>query len=66
MTRAWRKRTADVVWEIAPDVFCLGPGGRTQTNVYFVRSDSSWALIDAGWANDAPRIKRAAGSLFGA
>jgi hypothetical protein len=43
---------ADVAREIAPDVFCLGPWGRTQTTVYFVRSGTSWVLIDAGWAND--------------
>lgn len=58
--------TAGHVREIAPDVFCLGPTGRTQTNVYFVRSGASWALIDAGWAKDGPSIKGAAGSVFGA
>ena len=52
--------------EIAPDVYCLGPRGRTQTDVYFVRSGSSWALVDAGWAKDGPSIKRAAESVFGA
>ena len=52
--------------EIAPDVYCLGPRGRTQTNVYFVRSGSSWALVDGGWAKDGPSIKRAAESVFGA
>jgi glyoxylase-like metal-dependent hydrolase (beta-lactamase superfamily II) len=51
--------------EIAPDVYCLGPWGRTQTNVYFVRSGSSWVLIDAGWASDGGRIDRAGESLFG-
>jgi len=56
----------DVARKIAPDVFCLGPWGRTQTNVYFVRSGVSWVLIDAGWANDAPMIERAARSLLGA
>ena len=56
----------DVARKIAPDVFCLGPRGRTQTVVYFVRSGSSWVLIDAGWANDASRIELAAESLFGA
>lgn len=66
MRRPPRKRTDDVAREIARDVFCLGPWGRTQTVVYFVRSGSSWVLIDAGWANDASRIERAAGSLFGA
>lgn len=66
MRRPPRERTADVAREIAPDVFCLGSWGRTQTNVYFVCSGSSWVLIDAGWAADASRIKRAAASLFGA
>jgi len=49
MTRLRREGTADLAREIAPDVFCLGPWGRTQTDVYFVRSGSSWVLIDAGW-----------------
>jgi glyoxylase-like metal-dependent hydrolase (beta-lactamase superfamily II) len=65
VTRPPRPRTADVAEEIAPDVFCLGPWGRTQTNVYLVRSGSSWVLIDAGWPEDASRIERAAESLFG-
>jgi glyoxylase-like metal-dependent hydrolase (beta-lactamase superfamily II) len=51
--------------EIAPDVLCLGPTGRTQTNVYFVRSGSSWALVDAGWEQDAARIQAAARALLG-
>jgi len=55
----------EVAREIAPGVFCLGPSGRTQTNVYFVRSGSSWVLVDAGWAKDASRIGRAAQALFG-
>lgn len=55
-----------VAREIAPDVFCLGPKGRAQTNVYFVRSGSSWVLIDAGWAKDGPAIRQAAEAVFGA
>jgi glyoxylase-like metal-dependent hydrolase (beta-lactamase superfamily II) len=47
-------------------VYCLGPRGRTQTDVYFVRSGSSWALIDTGWAKDGPSIKKAAEAVFGA
>ena len=54
-----------MAWEVAEDVYCMGPRGRTQTNVYFVGSRSSWALIDTGWANDAPVIKQVAESLFG-
>ena len=55
-----------VAREIAPDVYVLGPWGRVQTVVFFVRLGPSWVLIDAGWANDGPRIERAAGSLCGA
>ncbi|PVU83035.1 MBL fold metallo-hydrolase [Cellulomonas sp. WB94] len=61
-----RHETAGVVArEIAPDVHCLGPWGRVQNDVYLVRSGSSWVLIDAGWAQDGPRIERAAELLLG-
>lgn len=60
------ERTSAVAREIARDVYCLGPRGRSQTDVYFVRSGSSWTLIDAGWARDGPSIKQAAESVFGA
>lgn len=53
------------VHEIAPGVFCFGPRGRSQTNVYLVRSDQAWSLIDAGWASDADDIARAAEVTFG-
>lgn len=52
-------------WEIADGVYCVGPWGRTQTAVYFVQHESSWALVDAGWAGDGPRIARAGRFLFG-
>ena len=51
--------------EIAPDVYCLGPHGRTQTNVYFVRSSEWWVLVDAGWESDLSRIQEAAADLVG-
>ena len=51
--------------EIAAGVFCFGPRGRWQTNLYLVRSEGSWTLIDAGWAGDAPEIVRAAETTFG-
>jgi len=65
---AWQSQESPLATarEIAPGVYCLGPRGRTQTNVYFVRSESSWTLIDAGWAKDGPSIKRAAETVFGA
>lgn len=52
--------------EIAPGVFCIGPRGRTQTNVYLVRAGGAWVLVDAGWAGDAERIAAAAHRLAGA
>jgi glyoxylase-like metal-dependent hydrolase (beta-lactamase superfamily II) len=64
MRRRPAARSEDVR-EIAADVFCLGPWGRTQTDVYIARSGGSWVLIDAGWAGDGPRIAAAAASLFG-
>lgn len=60
-----RTRPGEEPVEIAPDVFCLGPWGRTQTNVYLVRSGAAWALVDAGWEGDAARIETAARSLLG-
>lgn len=53
------------VREIASGVYCLGPWGRTQTVVYFVRSAESWVLVDAGWPGDGPSIAAAAEGVFG-
>ncbi len=53
--------------EIAPDVYCMEAGkGITRSNVYFVRSGSSWVLIDAASANCGRLIRKTAESLFGA
>ncbi len=63
-----RRRTSAIATsgaEIAPEVFVLGPWGRTQTNAYLVGEGSSWILVDAGWKNDAPRIQAAVRSLLG-
>jgi glyoxylase-like metal-dependent hydrolase (beta-lactamase superfamily II) len=52
--------------EIAPGVHCLGVGkGLMRSNVYLVRSGSSWALVDAGSAQCGASIREAAESLFG-
>lgn len=52
---------------IAPDAWRLETGrGLMASNVYFVRSGQSWALIDAGWPNCGQLITEAAASLFGA
>jgi len=66
VTRPTNLRTSAAPREIATDVYWLSPRGRTQTNIYFVRAEPSWALVDTGWAGDGPRIVEAAESLFGA
>ncbi|WKX01708.1 MBL fold metallo-hydrolase (plasmid) [Rhodococcus aetherivorans] len=53
------------VQEIAPGVVCLGPWGRTQTNVFLVRGATGWVLIDAGWAGDADRIEATTRRVLG-
>jgi glyoxylase-like metal-dependent hydrolase (beta-lactamase superfamily II) len=53
--------------ESALGVYCLEVGkGIMRSNVYFVRSGSSWVLIDAASANCGPLIQKTAESLFGA
>jgi len=60
-------RSASQPQEIAPGVYCLEVGtGITRSNVYFVRSGSSWALIDTALAKCDRVIQEAAESLFGA
>jgi deazaflavin-dependent oxidoreductase (nitroreductase family) len=53
------------VREIAPGVVCVGPWGRTQTNVYLVRGATGWLLVDTGWAGDADRIVAATKEALG-
>ncbi len=62
--RAFPGATGTAATEIAPDVYLLGPWGRTQTNAYLVRDGSTWILVDAGWGSDGPRIQAAARSLL--
>ncbi len=50
---------------IADGVFCLGPWGRTQTNVHVVRAGTAWFVVDAGWAGDAGRIEETVRRLVG-
>src|SRR6266581_4997471 len=53
--------------EIAPGVYCMEVGtGIMRSNVYFVRSGSSWVLIDTASAKCSLVIQEAAESLFGA
>jgi glyoxylase-like metal-dependent hydrolase (beta-lactamase superfamily II) len=64
MSTARAGQPLPAVWEIAPDVHCCGPLGRTQTNVYFVHAGQTWVLIDTAWARDASSIKEAARAVF--
>ena len=53
--------------EIAPGVYFLEVGGGfSRSNVYFVRSGTSWILIDAASEKYGQLIRRAAESVFGA
>ena len=75
-SRSWRRMrasgsaspetTASASVEIAAGVYLLGPWGRTLTNAFLVHAGLSWFLVDAGWANDGPRIQAAVRSLLGA
>jgi glyoxylase-like metal-dependent hydrolase (beta-lactamase superfamily II) len=57
----------DLPREIAPGVHYREIGkGISRSNVYFVRSGSSWVLVDAASANYGMLIQRMAESLFGA
>jgi glyoxylase-like metal-dependent hydrolase (beta-lactamase superfamily II) len=62
-----REIAVGVSREIARDVYFMEIGkGYSRSNIYFVRSGSSWALIDAASANCGRLIRRTAESLFGA
>jgi glyoxylase-like metal-dependent hydrolase (beta-lactamase superfamily II) len=53
--------------EIAQGVYWMEVGkGISRSNVYFVRSGSSWVLIDAASANCGRLIQKTTESLFGA
>lgn len=62
MTTATRRRPH----QVAAGIHYLSTGPwRLASNVYFVESGNSWALIDTGWPGHAARIRSAAESLFG-
>ena len=52
--------------ELAEGVFwlALGRGLLRSANVFFIRSETGWCLVDAGWSQDAPAIGGAAEYLF--
>jgi glyoxylase-like metal-dependent hydrolase (beta-lactamase superfamily II) len=52
--------------QIAQDVWALVLGRRPlDTNVYLVRSGTSWVLVDTGWPRNGHAIRRGTESLFG-
>jgi deazaflavin-dependent oxidoreductase (nitroreductase family) len=54
------------VSEVVRDVYLVTIGrGVLSTNVYLIRSGSSWTLVDAGWFGSAKEIRAAAESVFG-
>jgi glyoxylase-like metal-dependent hydrolase (beta-lactamase superfamily II) len=60
-------KETDLCREIAPGVYYMEVGkGISRSNVYFVRSGSSWVLIDAASVNCGRLIQKTAESLFGA
>jgi glyoxylase-like metal-dependent hydrolase (beta-lactamase superfamily II) len=63
----FQHRRASQPQEIAPGVYCLEVGkGIMRSNVYFVRTGSSWVLIDTASAKCDLPIQEAAEALFGA
>ncbi len=67
MGREERRADLGTCREIAPGVYGVEVGkGMMRSNVYFVRSGSSWVLIDAALKNCGGPIRKAAESLFGA
>jgi glyoxylase-like metal-dependent hydrolase (beta-lactamase superfamily II) len=54
------------VSEVVRDVYRVTIGrGLLSTNVYLIRSGSSWTLVDAGWFGSEQKIRAAAESVFG-
>ncbi len=58
-------RTASRPVEIATGVYWIAEG-TGKSNVYLVRSGSSWVLVDAAWPHRGELIKTSAETLFGA
>ena len=52
--------------QVADDVWVVTLGRRPlDTNVYLVRSGTSWVLVDTGWPRNGSAIRRAAERVFG-
>ena len=67
MSKVNKENNKSVSREIAPDIYYIEVGkGINRSNIFFVRSGSSWVLIDTASANYGRLIRKAAESLFGA
>jgi glyoxylase-like metal-dependent hydrolase (beta-lactamase superfamily II) len=67
MEREQREADIGVCREIIPGVYCMETGkGIMRSNVFFVRSGSSWVLIDTASENCGRLIRKTAESLLGA
>jgi deazaflavin-dependent oxidoreductase (nitroreductase family) len=63
---AGRRGPSPAPRQIAPGVHLVTLGrGAVASNVYLVGSQSTWTLIDAGWASSAAAIRTAAEAVFG-
>jgi hypothetical protein len=65
--REWERGMAKPrVLKVVRDVYAVTIGrGALSTNVYMIRSGSSWTLVDAGWLGSDKKIRAAAESVFG-
>ena len=65
--REWERGMAKPrVLEVVRDVYAVTIGrGALTTNIYMIRSGSSWTLVDAGWLGSDKKIRAAAESVFG-
>lgn len=66
MKQEQRDFVSGMCQEIAPNVYCLKVGkGFDRSNVYFVRSGSSWVLIDTASPHFGRLIHKTSDALFG-
>ena len=66
MLVARARRPSPAPQQVAPDVYLATVGrGAASSNVYLVRSGSTWVLVDTAWGGSAEAIRTAAEAVFG-
>ena len=66
MGRKQKEANHGICREVVSGVYCMEVGnGISRSNIYFVRSGSSWVLIDTALTNSGQLILKTAESLFG-